>query len=75
MKPSTQAHSPHFEPAEADIQKCAFFLWQEEGCPAGKDLELWLSAKELVRHHVATAKPARPARKSGPTALHRPLAS
>ena len=41
-----------FVPAEHDIQKCAYFLWQEEGRPVGRDLDLWLSAKELVRHHV-----------------------
>ncbi len=75
MKPSSPSHSPHFEPTEADIQKCAYYLWQEEGCPVGKDLDIWLSAKELVRHHVALAKPPRLARKAAPAARHRPLAS
>ena len=51
MKPSKDSHA-HFEPAEADIRKCAYFLWKEEGSPAGRDLDIWLKARELVRHHV-----------------------
>lgn len=46
-----------FEPAESDIQKRAYFLWQEEGCPSGRDLEIWLAAKELVRHFPAHPPP------------------
>lgn len=49
--------SEHFEPAEADIQKCAYFLWKEEGSPSGRDLDIWLRARELVRHHAATHRP------------------
>jgi hypothetical protein len=45
---------PHFEPAEADIQVCAYFLWLEEGRPTGQDLEIWLTAKELLRHRAAS---------------------
>ncbi len=51
MKPRKRADTP-FEPAEADIRKCAYFLWKEEGSPAGRDLDIWLRARELVRHHV-----------------------
>ncbi|MDI1336581.1 MAG: DUF2934 domain-containing protein [Lacunisphaera sp.] len=43
-----------FEPAEADIQRCAYLLWQEEGCPEGQDLNIWLTAKELLRHRRAS---------------------
>jgi hypothetical protein len=50
-----------FEIREEDIQKCAYFLWQEEGCPSGRDLDLWLAAKELLRHR--TAARSRAARK------------
>jgi hypothetical protein len=66
MKPAAQDHPPRFEPAEADIQKCAYYLWQEEGCPEGRDLELWLAAKELVRHHVHTPAPARKPERASP---------
>ena len=51
MQPSRHSHA-HSEPAEADIRKCAYFLWKEEGSPAGRDLDIWLKARELVRHHV-----------------------
>ena len=42
-----------FEPAEADIRHCAYILWQEAGCPTDRDLDLWLAAKELLRHRAA----------------------
>lgn len=44
---STPAH----EPTEAEIQKAAYYLWLESGCPAGRELEHWLAAKELLKHH------------------------
>jgi hypothetical protein len=44
---------PRFEPAEEDIRHCAYILWQEAGCPTDRDLDLWLAAKELVRHRAA----------------------
>ena len=56
MIPRTGGPVP-FEPAEAEIQKRAYFLWQEEGCPVGRDLEIWLAAKELVRHFPAHPAP------------------
>ena len=50
----TKAH-PHLsaEPTEAEIQKVAYQLWQEAGCPEGRDLEHWLAAKEWLRHRTA----------------------
>lgn len=52
MKPRQLPSHPPFDPAEADIQRCAYFLWREEGCPAGRDLDIWLTAKELLRHRT-----------------------
>jgi hypothetical protein len=55
-------HRPHTlpaEPSDEEIQKCAYFLWKEEGSPVGRDLDIWLKARELVRHHVAEP-PKRP---------------
>jgi hypothetical protein len=58
-------HSPTlFEPAEADIQRCAYFLWLEEGRPSGQDLEIWLTAKELLRHRAAKHRPELAQRRS-----------
>jgi hypothetical protein len=42
---------PLSDPAEAEIQHAAYLLWIEEGRPEGRDLEHWLAAKELLRHH------------------------
>jgi len=39
------------EPTEEEIQKAAYFLWLEHGRPEGRELDTWLAAKELVRHH------------------------
>lgn len=60
-----------FEPAEADIQKCAYFLWIEEGRPDGQDLDIWLTAKELLRHRAATHRKELTQRPSGHAAPHR----
>ena len=51
MKP---AHPPpvRFEPSEADIQKCAYFLWKEAGGQPGREVDFWLAAKERLRHRA-----------------------
>jgi len=38
------------EPTEPEIQHAAFLLWEEQGRPAGRDLEIWLAAKERLKH-------------------------
>ena len=40
----------HREPTELEIQKAAYFLWLELGCPQGRDQETWFAAKEMLRH-------------------------
>jgi hypothetical protein len=80
----------HAEPQEAEIQKAAYYLWQSKGCPEGCDLDLWLEARELLRHRLApgtaetgrppgvrTAKAAKPPAKAaaaGPETIHFPPA-
>jgi hypothetical protein len=41
---------------EEQIRHEAYRLWQQEGCPEGRELEHWLTAKEIVHHrrHEAT---------------------
>lgn len=46
-----------FDPLEAAIQHVAHFLWLEEGRPAGRDLDLWLRAREILRHRATLAAP------------------
>jgi hypothetical protein len=38
------------EPTEAEIQHAAYLLWMENGQPAGRDLEHWFAAKEMLAH-------------------------
>ncbi len=45
------------EPLE-EIRHQAYLLWQQEGCPDGRELDHWLAAKELVRHRRHHPAPA-----------------
>lgn len=38
------------EPTEEEIQHGAYFLWEELGRPADRDLDIWLAARERLRH-------------------------
>ena len=51
MKKSSAAPALIHEPSEAEIQKAAYHLWVEGGCLEGVELDNWLAAKELLRHH------------------------
>ncbi|MDE3084523.1 MAG: DUF2934 domain-containing protein [Verrucomicrobiota bacterium] len=52
-------------PSEAEIQKAAYQIWMENGCPVDRDLENWLAAKELVRRqHEKTTPRSRRAKKA-----------
>jgi hypothetical protein len=44
-------HQPEHEPTEAEIQKAAYYLYLESGCIPGHEIDHWLAAKELLRHH------------------------
>ena len=35
---------------EEQIRKQAYYLWQQNGCPEGHELDHWLAAGEIVRH-------------------------
>jgi len=53
-------------PTESEIQHAAFLLWEKQGRPANRDLEIWLEAKERLAHSLhllpADAQRARNAR-------------
>lgn len=49
MKPKSKPLVP--EPTESEIQHTAYLLWLEGGKVPGRDLDNWLAAKELLRHH------------------------
>jgi hypothetical protein len=42
---------PRGEPTE-EIRREAYLLWQQEGCPPGRELDHWLAAQELVKHRA-----------------------
>jgi hypothetical protein len=55
MKPKTT--SPNPGPTEAEIQHAAYLIWIEDGRPEGRDLEHWMTAKEMLCHrHGRDAK-------------------
>lgn len=43
------ASSPLPEITEADIATCAYFLYVNEGCPAGREMDHWLEAEARLR--------------------------
>lgn len=47
---------PRF-PSQDEIAIRAYFLWQNAGCPDGREFEFWLSAEEELTQN-ARAKPA-----------------
>lgn len=75
MNRSHQRPESPFEPAEADIQRCAYFLWKEEGCPSDQDLAIWLTAKELLRHHAASPRTEPTQRRSARTVPRRRIST
>lgn len=60
MKPRTHhpAQPPVFEPTDQQIQHTAYLMWDAAGKPAGRDLEIWLAAKERVKHGTPAHVPA-----------------
>ena len=59
-----RAHAPFRvqEPTELEIQHAAYLLWIENGRPDGRDLERWLTAKEMLCHrHGRDSKTSHPA--------------
>lgn len=60
MKLLTHPTAPHFAPSEEEIQHTAYLLWQAEGRPVGRDLGLWLRAKEALCHRQTHRPPGVP---------------
>jgi Protein of unknown function (DUF2934) len=49
---STHPEIAHL-PKEERIRSIAYFLWQEDGCPEGRDVDHWTRACELVEAEAA----------------------
>jgi len=44
---------------EEQVRTRAYFIWEEQGCPAGRDVEHWLVAEgELTAREQAEEQPA-----------------
>ena len=41
--------APTNEPTREEITAAAHALWEQEGCPEGRDLEHWLKAENQLR--------------------------
>jgi hypothetical protein len=52
MKTREHRERHHGEEPLEEIRHQAYLLWQQEGCPVGRELDHWLAAKEIVRHHT-----------------------
>jgi hypothetical protein len=46
-------------PTEEKIKQLAHSLWEQEGRPAGRDVEHYLAAKQILEEQEAAQKPAR----------------
>jgi len=46
MIPSTHEHPA---PTHEEIALHAFFAWEKDGCPQGRDQEYWLAAEAALR--------------------------
>ena len=46
----TKSITANAEPSESEIQHAAYLIWLEDGQPEGRDLEHWLTAKEMLCH-------------------------
>ncbi len=65
---SMKPHSIPIEPSESEIQHAAYHLWLEEGRPANRDLDIWLAARERLKHRIPPmALPAAPPRSAHPS--------
>ena len=51
----TPPHLLPSAPTEDEIRHAAYLLWEQEGRPGGRDLEIWMAAKARLEH----AAPAR----------------
>jgi len=47
------------EPTEAEIGQAAYFLWEAEGKPVGRDHDNWFAARERLRHRHLYPAPTR----------------
>ena len=47
--PTTTSTIPPREITSESIASRAYSLWEQQGCPQGRDLELWLQAENQIK--------------------------
>lgn len=45
-------------PTEAQIRERAYYLWLDQGCPPGRDREIWFAARALLHDHARRQPPS-----------------
>jgi hypothetical protein len=62
-KPDTSGQQAKWNELERDIVAvAAYYIWEKEGRPPGRDLDHWLRAEHNIRRLVDAAKSQKPPR-------------
>jgi hypothetical protein len=61
-KPETSGPQSKRQDLEREIATAAYYIWEKEGRPQGRELDHWLRAEHNVRRLVDSDKTRKPAR-------------
>jgi hypothetical protein len=61
-KPENPVQPSKWNGLEREIAEAAYYIWEKEGHPHGRELDHWLSAEHNVRRLVDAGKTREPAR-------------
>lgn len=56
QQPLTSMNEPSPEDVHLETERRAYLLWQQAGCPEGRETEFWTQAEEEVRAACTTDK-------------------
>jgi Protein of unknown function (DUF2934) len=62
LKPEGPGQPSKWNGQEPEIAEAAYYIWEKEGHPHGRDLDHWLRAEHNVRRLVDAGKTREPAR-------------
>lgn len=54
----------YIQPTDEKIRTRAYYLWETDGKPAGRDWEYWLKAKEQLEHEITGTNGSSPRKAS-----------
>ena len=61
-KPECSGQPSKWNELDGEIATAAYYIWEKEGYPHGRDLDHWLHAEHNVRRLVDAGKTREPAR-------------